>query len=625
MNGASLVRSALGAGVAVLLLAAAPALADPLPAPVSLDGPGWSYLADPTDTGLFQGLPAGDGVGWRPVTVPDVMDSHLGRADFRGGVGWYMLALHPPPLPGGFTWALRFAQVRRTSTVWLNGVQIATNDDPYAPFTVPIPQLDPDGPNTLVLRVDSRRPKGISEGWWNWGGITEPVTLVPEGGVVLHDPALMPTLTCDAAGHCSHAVLDFDGTLENRTAAPVTPTIAVTLTPPAGAAGAGATPTAQTITAPAIPPDTTVRVRAKIPVAGTPLLWAPGSPHLYAATMTTSVDGVAQQADDAEVGLRSIRVVNSRLLLNGRPVQLRGAAIEQDAKGSGAALSDAQIADVVRELKAAHATVTRAQYLLDDRMLSALDRAGILVWEQAPIYSRNGQLHTERQRLFALGQLRHTILADRGHPSVLTNSVANELTPTPDHDRGVSTYLIRARALDHDLDPTRPAAVDLLGWPNYPRSKTYGGFRLLGLDCYYGWYPGPLGHSAANFDKLAPFLARSHRQYPRSALVMTEFGAESTHAGPANERLSYAFQSNYVRETLAVVDGAPFMNGAIYWTLREFAVKPRWDGGADEPFHDRNSLHHKGLIAYDGVPKPAFAVAAKLFAATPLYRPAPPR
>jgi beta-glucuronidase len=60
------------------------------------------------------------------------------------------------------------------------------------------------------------------------------------------------------------------------------------------------------------------------------------------------------------------------------------------------------------------------------------------------------------------------------------------------------------------------------------------------------------------------------------------------------------------------------MGGAIYWTSREFAVKPRWDGGA-HPL-TRDSIHNKALIAYDGTPKPAYEVARAAFKATPLYR-----
>ena len=66
------------------------------------------------------------------------------------------------------------------------------------------------------------------------------------------------------------------------------------------------------------------------------------------------------------------------------------------------------------------------------------------------------------------------------------------------------------------------------------------------------------------------------------------------------------------------------MAGAIYWTAREFAVKPDWDGGAD-PEGQRDAIHNKALISYDGKAKPAFETAKDGFEATPLYRddPAP--
>ena len=62
------------------------------------------------------------------------------------------------------------------------------------------------------------------------------------------------------------------------------------------------------------------------------------------------------------------------------------------------------------------------------------------------------------------------------------------------------------------------------------------------------------------------------------------------------------------------------MGGAIYWTAREFAVKPDWDGGATSPGGKRDSFHRKGLISYDGKIKPAFNAAKDAFEATPLYR-----
>ena len=100
---------------------------------------------------------------------------------------------------------------------------------------------------------------------------------------------------------------------------------------------------------------------------------------------------------------------------------------------------------------------------------------------------------------------------------------------------------------------------------------------------------------------------------------MTEFGAESTMDGPEDVKETYAFQARYVQQNLDIVEKVGFLSGAIYWTLREFAVKPDWDGGAlrDVP---RDGIHNKGLMTYDGDRKPAWAVAERAFEATPLYR-----
>ena len=72
-----------------------------------------------------------------------------------------------------------------------------------------------------------------------------------------------------------------------------------------------------------------------------------------------------------------------------------------------------------------------------------------------------------------------------------------------------------------------------------------------------------------------------HAKYPRQALVITEFGAEATESRPARtSSRPTRSRAEYVKRDLDIVDRLGFMSGAIYWTLREFAVKPDWDGGA---------------------------------------------
>ena len=70
-----------------------------------------------------------------------------------------------------------------------------------------------------------------------------------------------------------------------------------------------------------------------------------------------------------------------------------------------------------------------------------------------------------------------------------------------------------------------------------------------------------------------------------------------------------------------MIDRSPVLDGAIYWTLREFEIFPGWRGGAGRrpPQYEPNTRHHKGLIGYDGERKPAFFLVRDRYRATPLY------
>lgn len=271
-------------------------------------------------------------------------------------------------------------------------------------------------------------------------------------------------------------------------------------------------------------------------------------------------------------------------------------------------------------MRALGANVTRAHYALDERLLRRFDEEGILVWNQAPVYHADRDLASPGGRTAALGRVRAAVVAARSHPSVITHSVANELAAKADERPGTRVFLERAAAITRRLDPTRPVALDILTYPDIARQEVYDRFDLLGVNNYFGWYSGKPDHSTRRFRDLEPYLRATRRRYRRQALVMTEFGVEALLDGPRSVRGTYAFQAGYLERTLDVVERNRFIGGAIYWTLREFAVKPRWDGGLGLESAAVDSIHNKGLIGYDGTPKPAFFVAQSRFRETPLYR-----
>jgi beta-glucuronidase len=589
------------AALAAALLAGAPApgarAADPPPPPVLLEQ-GWESSRD--------------GVSWRPARVPSVIEAAPIERHFGGTVAWYRLSFTGPPTPAGFGWALRFEQARRSARVWLNGTEIGFSDDPYVAFELDAPGVRPGAVNELRVRVDNRKGAEPREGWWNWGGLTRPVWLVPRGAVELRDTGLLARLTCRP--ECGGASVLLDGQLVNRSGAVLEPAIKVSLVAPDG------TPSERTLRAGPLAPGASVRIRDEVAIAGAPAVWSPQHPRRYAARVSVHVGEQVVQERRSWVGLRSVEVRGGRLLLNGRALQLRGAAIQEDAPGHGAALTPADVDWIGRELRAVRADVTRAHYGLNERLLSRLDKLGILLWSQAPIYHRDVMLRTPAERARALATVRGTVLAARNHPSVITHSVANELSSFADTLPGTRRFLRDARAVARDLDPTLPVSVDLLGRPGLPRQHAYAAFDLLGANAYFGWYRGQAARPTADLNDLGPYLRRLHRQYPSQAIVLTEFGAEAIAPGRARVKGTHGFQLRYVKRVRRVVDRLPFLSGAIYWTLREFAVKPNWFGGGEPPGVPRDGIHDKGLVTYDGRRKPAWRYARRWFGAVPLFR-----
>jgi Glycosyl hydrolases family 2, TIM barrel domain/Glycosyl hydrolases family 2, sugar binding domain/Glycosyl hydrolases family 2 len=583
------------------------------PAAVSLDG-GWRLVADPRSVGLSEGWASDPGKGGAgtPVSVPNTFNPNVSRSQDVGRVGWYSLRFTGPPARTGRSWSIRFDEVRRQAQVWLNGRKLGSNSDPYAPFTVPAGSLRPGASNLLVVRVDSAAgPGSFPQDWWNWGGIVRDVTLEPVGRLALSDLGVMPQLGCRYA--CAGLLVN--GVVRNVSTAKLKAAIEVRVTSPAGT-----TWTAKENLHRALRPGSSTPVSFRVSLPSRPELWSPANPALYSVRVATSSGNRVEQVNSLRVGMRSVRVSHGILYLNGRRLWLRGASIHEDVDGGGATLTDGDIDTIVSQLRSVGANITRAHYLLSDRLLNALDAAGIMVWSQPPVDHADAELASARGRRSAMSLLRATILGERSHPSVVVDSVANELSPTPQAKPGTQSYLRQAIPLARQLDPVAAVGLDTLCYPGFPAQRIYSKLDVLGIDSYFGWYPGLPGHSIANFDQLAPFLRQSHARYPRQALVVSEFGAEGVFDGSAASKGSYQFQSDYLRRTYAVLDQLAFMNGSIYWALRDFAVAPGWRGGAEFPEgYDTDGLNHKGLIAYDGTEKPAFAVAAQLFEHTPAF------
>ncbi len=317
------------------------------------------------------------------------------------------------------------------------------------------------------------------------------------------------------------------------------------------------------------------------------------------------------------------------ITLNGKRLRLRGASIHEDDRQEGGALSQGTRTLLVNRLKSLGATITRSHYPLHPALIEALDRAGIMYWVQAPVYQVPTPLWARSGvRSLAMRAATLTVKNNLNHPSVLTWSLANEPAEAGGNLGTYSPSLVRyiaaaSRAV-RLLDDTRLVGLDRQSRVGEPlRTEAHQYLDVLGVNEYFGWYRSVIDNrpdlpSTTTAD-LSGFLDELHAANPDLPLMVTEFGAEATRSGPVEQKGTYEFQRKFATDHLAIHGSKPFVNGSIYWALRDFRVHQTWQGGAPDEYANP-PWHNKSLIEETNNRKPAFLSVARQFRRTKALR-----
>lgn len=571
-----------------------------------LDGP-WLLRLDPTDTGLaqrFYGQSSTD--GWSATTVPSAWNAgDDSQASFLGSVSWYRKDFQLPSRVRTLSWIARFESANYRATVWLNGRKLGDHVSGYVPFELDLPNVNRGGVNRLVVRVDNRRPAADPVGapgevpsppggWWNYGGLLREVSLRQVDRVDIANVQVQPALSCP---RCA-ATVTTRATVRNLSR--TTQTVKLT-------GRFGRLPIDfGTLAIPAGGSTTFTREL----VVRQPRLWSPAHPSLYAMRLAASAaqgDGRGRATLAAgyslRTGIRTLRVTRSgQLVLNGEVVHFRGVALHEDTLTRGPVMTREDRERIVALMKESGSTLLRAHYPLDPDFQDLADEQGILIWSEIPATYQLPEVNLGRSafRAVALQQIREDVLANRNHPSVTVWSIGNEMASTAGPNQ--AGYLRVAAALVRELDPTRPVGLAFAGHPETPCQTAYAPIDVLGMNDYFGWYTG-FGGNIADRDGLPRFLDDLRRCYPSKAIAVTEYGAEANRDGPVEEKGTYQFQDEFIRDHLAAFATKPWLTGSVYWALLEFRVRPFWGGGNPWPI---SPYHQKGVVRLDFTKKPGF-------------------
>jgi beta-glucuronidase len=575
----------------------------------------WLFRKDDADKGLSQGFMRNAATeGWSRVTVPNAWNATDQSAEsFAGTVGWYRKDFRLPSAAKRFAWIMRFESVNYRSRIWLNGRLLGKNTGAYLPFELRLPAglLKRGGVNRLVVRVDNRRhptdfppsnlnPKGQpTGGWWNYGGILREVYLRQVDAIDFSTVRVIPDLpcaTCDATVNFQTTVRNFSDSSQKVTLAARFGTRSLKL----GTRSLGAKKFAAF----------SGRIKLRHP-----RLWSPGAPNLYDVAIAARVGKRQVSRYVLRTGVRSLKIVDGHLLLNGQALNVRGWGYHEDSKDLGFAIDNHIRDQQLALIKESGATIVRSHYPLHPYFMERADQLGLLLWSEIPVYSvRTKYLKQRLVRELAAKELRDNILINGNHPSIAIWSIGNELSAKPGPVQGY--YIQRAVRTAKLLDPTRPVGLAVAGYPSAGCQPEYNQLDVIGLNDYFGWYPGPNGQ-IADRTLLSDYLDSVHACYPTKALFISEFGAEANRDGPVEEKGTYAFQQDWINFNLGVFASKPWLNGAIYWAIQEFRVRPDWDGGNPRP---APPIHQKGLVTLDWQKKPAWASMVAAFHATQQFR-----
>jgi beta-glucuronidase len=336
--------------------------------------------------------------------------------------------------------------------------------------------------------------------------------------------------------------------------------------------------------------DGTGRVAFRVPVKLD--LWSPEHPKLYDVMVSAESDTVRDQ-----IGFRDIEVQGGRILLNGKPIFLRGISMHEEAPfRSGRAFSPEDAQTLLGWAKELGCNFVRlAHYPHNENEVRLADRMGLLLWSEIPVYW-DIDWQNPATLANAGAQLRDMITRDHNRASIMFWSLSNETPVKPERLTFLKQLAQEARQLDstrlitsamNHVDETGPDVRTL----SDPLSEV---LDVLGLNEYVGWYwarPEDADRLQwkVNWDK---------------PLIVSEFGADAEYGrhGEDDERWTEEYQTSLFRHQLAMVERIPNLAGLSPWVLMDFRSPRRTLPGIQDYYN------RKGLVSSRGQRKQAFYI-----------------
>lgn len=553
---------------------------------LSLNGD-WHYIVDPHEEGTarrfyLNGKPFGsrnfveyDFNTSPTLRVPGDWNFQRPELQWYEGTLWYQKSFdyHAQGNRRAF---LHFGAANYRARVWLNEKPLCEHEGGFTPFNCEASSLLQDGANVVIVSVNDTRHAddipSLRPDWFNYGGLTRDVRIVevPRQFIEQYSIQLDRDSTRRIAGWIRLAGASSPQKLSVRIPELKLSTEATT--------------------------DNDGLGRFILNAPGLQL-WSPEKPKLYRVEISSESDQIVD-----EIGFRTIETRGVDILLNGRPIFLRGIDMHEEAVNrQGRARGEDDARTLLGWAKELGCNFVRlAHYPHDESMIRMADRLGLMVWSEIPVYQgidfKNPQTLAKAQQ-----QLTEMIARDRNRAAIILWSVSNETPKSTERNAFLHQLIVMART----LDPTRliTTATNQTN-ATEPHKRVFDDTIIADLDVfgvneYIGWYEGV----PADLD-----ITTWSTPYNKP-MIVSEFGGEAKYGlhGATSQRWTEEYQEDIYKHQIAALRKIPFLRGTSPWILKDFRSPHRLLPGIQDGFN------RKGLISDSGERKKAFYVLQKFY------------
>jgi beta-glucuronidase len=561
----------------------------------------WQFCADPDKQG--------ESAGWQnglpqstDIAVPGSWNDQVEGMHNYLGLAWYETDVYVPAAWRNERIFLRFNSANYMAQVWVNGIAVGQHEGGHLPFAFEVNSYLKIGQkNHIAVTVENelsptRVPNGNVPGqmrsypatnydFFPYSGLQRSVMLYTLPRTSLQDVTI--TTGFEGSEGTIKVAVEKQGNASRGT---------VIVTDREG----------RQLKANLTFTGNQANVEIKIPDVH---LWSCDDPYLY------DVDILLGKTDayHTHTGVRTIAKNDQSLLLNGKPIRLRGFGMHEDFPVFGRGVAHPVTVRDFQLLKWIGANSFRtSHYPYDETVYDIADREGILIIDEIPavglLFYDGAENVSIRQKQCekALSEMLHR---DKNHPSVIVWSVANE----PMHKGvGGANYdgkekqgedeenqlairnLGRLVEICHEQDPSRLATfVAMSGSP----SSWHQVGDIICINRYYGWYTNP-GHMDQAMQIMNGELEKLYGQY-HTPIVMTEFGADTSPGFHSHDHdmFSEEFQCEFIASYLDLANTKDYVTGMMVWNFADFKT-----GSA---MHRMNAMNYKGVFTQTRQPKMA--------------------